>query len=190
MGIDDLFVIVVVRISLLFIKRIGQQVLLQVVLGLELQSGLLVEHLKSILARVGLVTMPQWRAWIPSNRSSEGRSGIVYLAGNEELWALKIGVASEGSERVEDHERHGWTLLASWGFRHLTDALIAEELVLDRWRNLYGQPPVVSRSRMPQGGHTETMRWTKAAEREIFEVVSTFWSEREGVRRGSIDEVA
>lgn len=122
--------------------------------------------------------MRSWRPWIPNDQSSENRSGFVYLIAHHELGALKIGVASDDSDRLNQHLDHGWVLRASWPFRDFTDAFIVEESVLDRWRNLYGAPPAVHRSGMPQGGWTETVRWTSDAEREIRSLVDEMWRER------------
>lgn len=126
-----------------------------------------------------MVRPRSWRPWIPANQSSENKSGFVYLIRHYGLNALKIGVASDGSKRLDEHLSQGWILRASWPFGDLTDAFVAEEAVLDRWRNLYGTPPALARSDMPQGGWTETMRWAGDAEREIREFVNGMWRERQ-----------
>ena len=214
MGVDELLVPIVLRIPVLLVERIGFEFILAVIVGLELQPGLLVEQLVTVVLRVpvvfiertgfklvlavivglelqpwilveqlvasglGLVSRQLWRPWVPRGQCSEDLSGFVYLIANHELNALKIGVASDGSSRLDYHFDQGWFLRASWPFASFTDAFVVEEAVLDRWRNLYGAPPAVKRSEMRQGGWTETMRWTTDAEREIRDFVTEMWRER------------
>lgn len=94
------------------------------------------------------------------------------------LDALKIGVASDDSPRLSNHENRGWQLVDSWWFPHLTDAYVIEELILDRWRNLYHTLPHVAREEMPQKGFTETMARTSDAIHEIRRIVREQCAER------------
>ena len=69
---------------------------------------------------------------------------------SETLGALKIGVTARG--RVDEHAAHGWDLVDRWWFPLGYDAVEAEELVLDRWKNLFGLRPAVAPPQMPQEG--------------------------------------
>ena len=167
---------IVLWLRVVFIERTGLELVLAVNGGLELQPWILVEQL--VTSGLGLVSQRLWRPWVPRGQCSENLSGFVYLIANHELSALKIGVASDGSSRLDYHFDRGWVLRASWPFASFTDAFVVEEAVLDRWRNLYGTPPAVQRSDMRQGGWTETMTWTTDAEREIRDFVTEMWRER------------
>lgn len=83
------------------------------------------------------------------------RPGYLYLLTHGALGAGKIGICNEGSGRIRDHERHGWTLVR----KELLDgelALGAEQLVLDRWMQL-DLPYGVTKADMSQRGWTETV---------------------------------
>ncbi|MFI9589060.1 hypothetical protein [Nonomuraea sp. NPDC052265] len=83
------------------------------------------------------------------------RPGYLYLLVNRALGAGKIGICNEGSSRIGDHERNGWSLIAKRLLPgHL--ALEAESRVLDHWA-LLNLPLGAGRSDMPQGGWTETV---------------------------------
>ena len=124
------------------------------------------------------MTAEVWKPWIGSTICSEDRSGELYLIEHSRLDALKIGVASDDSPRIADHENRGWQLVDSWWFPHLTDAYVIEELILDRWRNLYRTLPRVAREQMPQKGFTETMARTSDAVHEIRRFVREQCEER------------
>jgi hypothetical protein len=82
---------------------------------------------------------------------------IVYLVVNDELGAAKIGICNEGSRRLVDHQRLGWTLARSamLGGR---EAPAVEAAVLRIWRVELMLPIALGADDMPQGGWTETMR--------------------------------
>lgn len=122
-----------------------------------------------------MTTPAPWRPWIGPRHCSENRSGFVYLIGRIELNALKIGVTGEDSDRLEQHYTLGWVLRDIWRFESLTDAFLIEELVLDRWRNLYQCIPWLSREQVPQGGWTETIKWTAANELELRRFIRNHW---------------
>ena len=122
-----------------------------------------------------MTTPAVWRPWIGPRHSSENKPGLVYLIGRVDLRALKIGVTREDSNRLEQHYDHGWVLRDIWRFESLTDAFLAEELVLDRWRNLYRCGPWLTRQQVPQGGWTETIKWTAASELEVRRFVRDRW---------------
>jgi len=124
------------------------------------------------------MTAKVWRPWIGSTICSEDRSGELYLIEHLQLDALKIGVASDDSSRIANHENRGWQLVDSWWFPHLTDAYVIEELILDRWRNLYQTLPHVPREQMPQKGFTETMARSSDAVHEIRRFVRAQCEER------------
>jgi hypothetical protein len=95
----------------------------------------------------------------------------VYLISHPEHRALKIGVAGAHSDRIARHEAHGWELVHEWWLQIGFDALDIEEAVLDRWRNLYSQRPVLSHWDMPQGGASETVRASIETERDTLRFV-------------------
>ena len=175
MGFDVLLVAVVVWLPVLHLEWSWFELVLTVVIGLELKPRLLVEQL--VAPRLVTMPVPNWRPWIGHNHCSENRSGEVYLIGHQGMNALKIGVAGPQSDRLEQHFALGWILRDLWGFESLTDAYLTEEAVLDRWRNLYGQQPWLCRTDLPQGGWTETLRWTSANELEIRRFVREKWRE-------------
>lgn len=79
---------------------------------------------------------------------------VIYLIVNEDLGAVKIGIAKAGSARLDQHRRHGWReelLVETVGL----EARRAERAVLDLWRG-HGVPEGVTAEQMPQAGHTET----------------------------------
>ncbi|MFB9249958.1 hypothetical protein ACFFWE_17065 [Sphaerisporangium melleum] len=83
------------------------------------------------------------------------RPGYLYLLVNNALGAGKIGICNEGTNRISDHERYGWSLVARQLLPgHL--AVEAEGRVLDRWA-LLDLPLGAGRHDMPQGGWTETV---------------------------------
>lgn len=71
--------------------------------------------------------------------------------------ALKIGMAAASGQRIETHERRGWT--HRWSVRLPTgdDAYNLEQAVLRHWRYELQLPAVIEMSAMPQGGATETV---------------------------------
>ncbi len=95
---------------------------------------------------------------------------LVYLMNQPTLKALKIGVTA--TDRIEQHELHGWCLIESWWFVEGYEALDVEELVLDRWRNVFSARPAVSSGLMPQHGYTETIRDTPATRSDAQQFVS------------------
>jgi len=172
LGIDDVLLAFVIRKPLLLVERAWVKLVLPLHLRLELEPWLLVQQ----LVASQLVTTPApWRPWIGPRHCSENRSGFVYLIGRVELNALKIGVTGEESDRLEQHYAHGWVLRDIWRFESLTDAFLIEELVLDRWRNLYRCIPWLSREQVPQGGWTETIEWTAATELELRRFIRNHW---------------
>lgn len=133
--------------------------------------------IKSTGSGTGRRSWRQFKA-MPSTFEPESPA-VVYLISHPELGSLKIGVTAGG--RVDDHRAQGWDLISSWWFRVGYDALEIEELVLDRWRNLFSQPPVVASAQMPQGGASETAIDSVSARRDTIEFVDRFSS---GTQRG------
>ena len=80
---------------------------------------------------------------------------FIYLVSDE--LAHKIGIAGEGSRRLETHRPQGW--LTAWTISVPTgdDAWNAEQAVLAWWRDVLGLPQVYEVTHMPQGGATETV---------------------------------
>lgn len=84
--------------------------------------------------------------------------GLLYLMSHDELFSLKVGISGSTSvkNRVEAHEKRGWSLVRSWP---TPTGFIAEDVegrVLRYWREVVGAPASVPREEMPQGGWTET----------------------------------
>ncbi len=80
----------------------------------------------------------------------------LYLMANTYLGAVKIGVARVGVDRIDQHERHGWTVVFIWSFDTGAEARDIEQTILDSWRTVEGLPDGVSADDMPQNGSTET----------------------------------
>ncbi|MFB6513092.1 helix-turn-helix domain-containing protein [Streptomyces virginiae] len=80
---------------------------------------------------------------------------LVYLATHQTLGAAKIGIATVGSRRLDQHRARGWTVVGTCKLsgRH---ARAVEHAVLSTWKDLalpYGVRP----ADMPQAGFTETV---------------------------------
>jgi hypothetical protein len=84
--------------------------------------------------------------------------GIIYLMKNENHHSIKVGITTEKArtDRIRDHERGGWTLVARWNTPTGFDAEIIENAILKWWRTEIGAPYSVRREDMPSGGFTET----------------------------------
>ena len=86
----------------------------------------------------------------------EGRA-VLYLVGNSDFAAVKIGVTREGTRttRLGKHERNGWQLLRTWTHPDPEVIFDIEQAILRDWRDA-GIPEAVAPEQMPQGGSTET----------------------------------
>ena len=124
-----------------------------------------------------------WRAYrpVPTGFDLE-RPAVVYLMANAGLRSLKIGVTA--TNRIEEHEAFDWELIDHWWFTCGYDAVEIEELVLDRWRNVFSLRPTATNRDMPQGGASETTADTPAARADIKKLVDSFYRERCGERSG------
>ncbi|MFT4656070.1 MAG: hypothetical protein ACI8V4_000230 [Ilumatobacter sp.] len=96
----------------------------------------------------------EWRQYrpVPSHFDPD-EPAFVYLMTHPSKNALKIGVTRDkrdanthALERVQDHKLEGWRELHEWYFAVGFDALDCEELVLDRWKNVYSSPSAVDRA--------------------------------------------
>ena len=85
------------------------------------------------------------------------KPATLYLIEQPELRASKIGIAEYSSDRIDLHIRHGWRVVKVWQFKTGELAGVAENAVLDFFRNELKLPPFLSPSDMPQGGYTETV---------------------------------
>ena len=95
-----------------------------------------------------------WKPYHAASLVDPEAPTVVYLMFHVGFRSLKVGVTS--SRHIEEHQYQGWELIESWLFNLGFDALEIEELVLDRWRNLFSLRPSVARIQMPEGGHSET----------------------------------
>ena len=112
----------------------------------------------------------EWRQRKPLPLSHPDRPADLYLMAHDREVALKVGVTQRG--RVEEHELHGWTLLHQWRFDVGWDAMNTEELILDRWRNLFSQRPKVPHFRMRQGGSSETVHDTRSTRSDTIRFIN------------------
>jgi hypothetical protein len=86
---------------------------------------------------------------------------IVYVIANTSLNALKVGVANS-PRRLREHGFRGWSPLEVDGTPLVLEApsgriaLEVEKEVLRWLRGTLGLGPCLTRSQVPQGGHTET----------------------------------
>ena len=85
-----------------------------------------------------------------------GAPSIVYLLVHAMHRALKIGVSNVGTNRLADHQRHGWEV-ANIERIDGESAYQIEQAVLRWWRKDLGLPPHLSSTEVPQGGWTETV---------------------------------
>jgi Zn finger protein HypA/HybF involved in hydrogenase expression len=85
------------------------------------------------------------------------KPATLYLIEQLELRASKIGIAESSSDRIDLHIRHGWRVVKVWQFKTGELAGVAENAVLDFFRNELKLPPFLGPSDMPQGGYSETV---------------------------------
>lgn len=108
-----------------------------------------------------------------------GAPGVVYLLVNAEFCALKIGMTTKQSrtDRIRDHERHGWSLAKKWNTATGADAELIESAVIKWWREIIGAPEALTRTQMPSGGHTETAALVHVDKDTTMEVVDALVEE-------------
>ena len=88
-----------------------------------------------------------------------GMPAYLYLITNSKLGAHKIGIAGKSAkiDRVRVHKRDGWIVYKTKNYKTGSEAIKAEQKVL-AW--LFKEKKLsqhLSKSDMPQGGHTETV---------------------------------
>lgn len=87
---------------------------------------------------------------------------LVYLVWSRRWMALKVGVTNQGSRRLTEHQRHGWTVwrahgsVCIWSVDTGRQAMTAEKAVLEHWRQILHAPPALAAADMPQSGASET----------------------------------
>lgn len=115
----------------------------------------------------------EWRQVHTQSLRDPEAPAFVYLMEHAHYRALKIGVTGEiepfGLPRVLQHASEGWTEVKSWDFEIGWEALEAEFEVLDRWRNVLNFGAAVAPSQMPQGGASETIKYSETSKREALE---------------------
>jgi hypothetical protein len=84
------------------------------------------------------------------------RPSFLYLLEHPDLRALKIGVTNVDTNRLRDHKREGWRVVAQL---HCSgeDAYEAEQAILRWWREELGEEAFLVAGDMPQGGWSETV---------------------------------
>lgn len=82
----------------------------------------------------------------------------IYLIQNKELGSIKLGIANSNKprDRVDKHIARGWEIYKLKTFVSGTKARSVETECLKYFRVVKGIPPHLSKSKMPQGGWTET----------------------------------
>jgi len=85
-------------------------------------------------------------------RYAGDRATLLYLLARGD--ALKVGITTEGANRLRHHESHGWEVCRSWQFRRRGNAARVEHETIAWWRR-NGWPAVDEH--LPQGGATETV---------------------------------
>lgn len=95
--------------------------------------------------------------WCAPRGADPSVPGFVYLMTHIALGAHKIGIRNVGTNRIESHQRYGWTLYRERSFDLTDDALKVESAILRWWRQDLIQPPYLHADDMPQGGWTETV---------------------------------
>ncbi len=78
----------------------------------------------------------------------------LYIATSENLGAIKIGV-TQGSKRLDQLMRSGWSTIGTWETPNPDDARAIEQEILRTWR-VEGLPNGTSKAEMPYGGFSET----------------------------------
>lgn len=93
--------------------------------------------------------------------------GVVYLLTHGQLFAVKVGVTTKAArnDRIAEHTKHGWVLVASWDVSTGDIAYDVEQQVLGWWRGELGAPAAVPKEAMTQGGWSETasLLWVDVA---------------------------
>lgn len=97
---------------------------------------------------------------------------IVYLLEHPLFRAAKIGIAKgDGSGRLRQHSRNGWTTFRVWPVREGRIAFAAESRVLNLLRS-FAIGPAVSPEEMPQHGYTETVSVDDVSPQDLVELIS------------------
>ena len=81
---------------------------------------------------------------------------IVYLVQQPKLSAVKIGITGLNTQRMDEHRRQGWEVVATWDFEVGLRAEQVEGTVLSWWRDELKAPKALMTAEMPQRGETET----------------------------------
>ncbi|WP_329583680.1 hypothetical protein [Streptomyces sp. NBC_01361] len=81
---------------------------------------------------------------------------VVYVMAHRQYGAVKVGIASVGSDRITRHQRQGWQLFRSLAAATGDHAWKIEQEVLRRLRQDLGLSHYLTRAHMPKGGWTET----------------------------------
>jgi hypothetical protein len=89
---------------------------------------------------------------------SYGKPAVIYLLHHPKERAYKVGVSGLDTGRIEMLQKLGWHLLALRKCRTGKRATRLEHKVLSKLLAAGATPNAVPKSRMPRGGHTETIR--------------------------------
>lgn len=100
--------------------------------------------------------------------------GFLYIVVNEDLGAVKLGIANEPTtrhDRLRLHERRGWEVSYLLSFAQADDAFAIEQQVLNWIRVERHLPPFLKPHQTPQGGWTETVQLSRLSALAIWRKV-------------------
>ena len=100
--------------------------------------------------------------------------GKLYLVEHKKFQTLKIGITNTNAQtdRLAQHETHGWVERQSWQFEDGQQAQKIEATVLRWWRQDLQAPVALSTWQMPQGGWTETASSQRVGLQETIDFVN------------------
>lgn len=99
-----------------------------------------------------------------------GKPAVIYLLHHPKERAYKVGVSGLDTGRIEMLQKLGWHLLALRKCRTGKRATRLEHKVLSKLLAAGATPNAVPKSRMPRGGHTETIRRGTIKRNQIQEI--------------------
>jgi hypothetical protein len=102
-----------------------------------------------------------------------GAPAKLYLISHTSFKAVKIGITKDSESRLLQHKNEGWKINYTHSCRG-DIALMAEDFVLDRWRNQLGLKPFLKKAQMPQGGYTETVEMKKINIQSEWRVIKSY----------------
>jgi hypothetical protein len=97
------------------------------------------------------------------------KPAILYLLRHTNQRILKIGITGSTTKesRLATHVRFGWKVVAVWEKKNAVTIARAEREVLNWWRSDLKQGPAITKTKMPQGGSTETVSTASVSSRAV-----------------------